>query len=288
MEEDLEPIFDFKPLRDFLVDKGYIVEKANGYREIRPEVIDPMEAIKNGELDVRDDGIYIIDPITKEEQQVYLYKYDYYLHKYGEQVPRYHICRCATILDFMNRGVFDGHYVRANTEIVPVKDKVSLHIEKVSNLPLCRNCIAKIRQYAGISSNEFVEILRQARGEEEVEEEVHEVDIFGYTRDWDNISKEYRESHHYTCEECGLQIDDLFDRQYIHVHHIDANKLNNKESNLKCLCLRCHSNVDEIHQKNLTTGANRIIWEAFNAAYPYRNIRKSKISPTISTDDLPF
>ena len=94
------------------------------------------------------------------------------------------------------------------------------------------------------------------------------MDIFGYTRNWDDISRKYREKHDYTCEECGLRIDNLYDRQYIHVHHIDANKLNNTESNLRCLCLRCHSSVDKFHRKNLREGANRIIWEAFNAAYP--------------------
>ena len=36
------------------------------------------------------------------------------------------------------------------------------------------------------------------------------IDIFGYTRNWDEISRKYRESHDYTCERCGLKIDDIF------------------------------------------------------------------------------
>ena len=283
MEEELEPIFDFKPLRDFLIQKGYIVEQAQGYREIRPEEV-TVDAISRGEIEFTDEGIYVIGP-GDERQQVYLYKRDYHLIDFGK--PRFHICKCATIEDFISRGRFREHYVRANSDPVPVINLDNCNEEEmIDELPLCRNCLSKIREYGRINSSEFVEILRQARGEEQ-EPEVHEVDIFGYTRDWDEISRNYRENHNYTCEECGLKIDDLFDRQYIHVHHIDANKLNNKESNLKCLCLRCHSNIDDYHRNNLTTGANRIIWEAFNSAYPIRNTRRN-LRSSIELDDLPF
>ena len=129
--------------------------------------------------------------------------------------------------------------------------------------------MAKIRQYGRITSAEFAEILQEARGYDETPEQV-EVDIFGYTRDWEEISKAYREAHDYTCENCGLKIDDLYYRQYMHCHHIDGNKLNNSNSNLKCLCLRCHSQVDDNHRRNLTTGANRFAFEDFERQYPNR------------------
>ena len=137
---------------------------------------------------------------------------------------------------------------------------------EVDDLPLCKNCRDMITEYGSITSSDFVELLRQARGSEE-ELVVHEVDIFGYTRDWDEISRRYREAHNFTCERCGLHIDDLFDQQYIHCHHKDSNKLNNIESNLECLCIRCHSEVDDFHRQNFSTGANRIIMEAFLNKY---------------------
>lgn len=158
---------------------------------------------------------------------------------------------------------------------------MDLKEEMVDELPICKNCLNKISDYGKITSSEFVEILRQAKGCGEPQQIV-QVDIFGYTRDWEDISRALREKHNYTCEKCGLHIDDLFDRQYMHVHHIDKNKLNNNESNFMCLCYRCHSQVDEYHKKNLTTGANKYIWEAFEKAYP-ANL-KSRISQT-STDD---
>lgn len=267
MEE--EAIYDFGNLRHFLEELGYLVGDSQGWTTVVEE-FDPMAAIRDGSMQFRPDGIYIINPKTKEENQVFIYKHDYWLHQYGEQKPRFHICKCSTIEEFMRRGAFDGHYVRANIDPVPVISKETHREEIVSGLPLCRNCIARIHEYGRITSTEFAEILREARGVEEDQKE-QEVDIFGYTRDWDEISRNYREKHEYTCEKCGLKIDDLFDRQYIHCHHKDANKLNNNVSNLQCLCLRCHSQVDEYHRNNLTSGANGIIFRAFEEKYPPQN-----------------
>ncbi len=261
---DEEPIYNFSELRKYLVEHGFIVEKAQGYREIRPEEV-TIDAIKNGKLEVTRQGIYVIGP-GDERQQVFLYKRDYRLELYGK--PRFHICRCETIDEFIQNGGFKDHYVRANSDPVPVLNMDDGYNEiEVDDLPLCKNCRRMISQYGNMTSSDFVEILREARGAEEVPE-VQEVDIFGYTRDWEEISRNYRESHNYTCERCGLHIDDIFDRQYIHCHHKDGNKLNNRDSNLECLCIRCHSRVDNNHRHNLTTGANRIIYDDFDEKYP--------------------
>jgi len=260
---DEKPIYDFSKLREHLVKLGYIVEQAQGYREIRPEEV-TIDSINKGELEVTPNGIFVIGP-GDERQQVYLYKRDYRLETYGK--PRFHICRCSTIEDFIVNGGFRDHYVRANSDPVPVKNMDDGYKEvEVDDLPLCKNCYSKIKDYGNITSSEFVELLRQARGEED-EPEVQEVDIFGYTRDWDEISRKYREKQNYTCERCGLQIKDSYYRQFIHCHHRDENKLNNKESNLECLCMQCHSEVDDYHRHNLTTGANRILLEEFIRKY---------------------
>lgn len=280
---DEEPIYDFHNLRAFLIRHGYMVKQAQGYRPITPKVIDPSE-IRRGSMEFRDDGIFVIHPETGEEQQVFLYKQDYRLEEYGK--PRFHICKCKIIQEFISSGGFREHYVRANSDPVPVKNMNNYRREEiVSELPLCRYCRDQVMEFGNITSKKFVELLKEARGVEE-EQEVKEVDIFGYTRDWDDISREYREKHDYTCERCGLKITDAYYRQYIHCHHKDKNKLNNKESNLECLCMRCHSQVDEYHNKNLTTGANGIMMQEFNKKYPPKDDNESLIDSNESPLDL--
>ena len=87
MGREQEPIYDFASLRNFLVHKGYIVESAQGYREIRPEEV-TIDTINRGEISFEEDCIYVGSGDYK--QQVYLYKRDYRLVEHGK--PRFHIC----------------------------------------------------------------------------------------------------------------------------------------------------------------------------------------------------
>jgi hypothetical protein len=80
-----------------------------------------------------------------------------------------------------------------------------------------------------------------------------EVDIFGYVKDKEKISKQYREKKDYTCESCGIKPANILEKRYWHTHHKDGNKTNNSESNLQCLCVLCHSYKDIRHEENFDT-----------------------------------
>lgn len=59
-----------------------------------------------------------------------------------------------------------------------------------------------------------------------------------YADDWQMISRQIRHRDKYTCQDCG----EVYGRGRagLHVHHIDADKMNNEWSNLITLCHRCH------------------------------------------------
>jgi len=256
-----EPIYDFGRLKDYLVQRGFVLGNRNPYEVVNQEDVTP-EDLKKGTIRFETNGIFVKDE-SGREHQVFLYKRDYRLERYGK--PRFHICRCRVIDEFITSGGFNDHYRRTNSEPVMVANMDNGYLpEEVDELPLCKFCGSLIRQYGTITSREFVETLREANGGQE---EQQELDLFGYTRDWDSVSREYRTEHNYTCEVCGLKIEDDYDRQYMHVHHVNGDKLNNDESNLKCLCLYCHAHVDEHHYKRLTTGANKFAYVSFVDRY---------------------
>lgn len=263
MNEDEQPIYDFAPLKAFLEAHGYTIGNRAAYEPFTPEDITATD-ITNGTMSFTDDGIFVIGS-DGHERQVFLYKKDYHLERYGK--PRFHICKCATIEEFISVGLFKQHYVRANSEPVPVIDlDDSRKLKTISGLPLCSNCKQKMKQVIVKNSTNFVELLQSAN--DQTDQEDVEVDIFGYTRDWETISRAYREKKNYTCERCGLEITDTYDRQYVHVHHKDGNKLNNNENNLQCLCLYCHAHVDDHHLQRLTTtDAKRHEYEYFVNKY---------------------
>lgn len=258
-----EPIYKFEGLKRLLTSKGYIVEEAKGYREIENVEVE-LDDVRN-KMEFTDEGIFLNDDVTKSKQQIFLYKRDYYLSQFGK--PRYHTHKCEVIQDFINKGRFHD-YRRANTDVVMVRDRDDDYIDKeVSCLPLCKYCEKMTINYQGKDSSDFVELLKQAKDAEATPKKKAEVDIFGYIKDWEKISREYRESHNYTCEECGITIEDPFDRQFIQVHHINGDKTDNSPNNLKCLCIHCHAKVDNTHRKNFNRGANAMLLDGFNRKY---------------------
>lgn len=271
-----EPIYKFEGLKKLLVSKGYIVEEAKGYREIENVEVE-LDDVRN-KMEFTDEGIFLNDDVTNSRQQIFLYKRDYYLSQFGK--PRYHTHKCDVIQEFINKGRFHD-YRRANTDVVMVRDRDDDYIDKeVSCLPLCKYCAKMAISYQGKDSSEFVELLKQAKKAAAPLKKKAEVDIFGYTKDWEKISREYRESHNYTCEKCGITIEDPFDRQFIQVHHINGDKTDNSPNNLKCLCIHCHANVDDTHKKNFNRRANAMLLDEFNRKYgDYRNNGDSYIDP---------
>ena len=66
-----------------------------------------------------------------------------------------------------------------------------------------------------------------------------------YSSDWEQISDRYKEKVGWKCEECGI---DLQERtEFLEVYHIDGLKYNNKEENLRALCIGCQAEMPQ-HQ----------------------------------------
>ena len=284
MDNTEKPIVSFERLKKALTERGYVInDSQTPYITVKPDIWNPNDA-KN-DVEFTDDGIFVITEPGHQMHQVFLYKMNYHLEWYGK--PRYHICKCTTIDEFIQSGGFN-QYRRANTEVVTVKDMDKGYMEtEVDSLPLCMNCIAKMNAlHKNVSSQmdslTFAKLLKEA-GEAQDDKEV-EVDIFGYTKDWEQISRAYRESKYYTCERCGIHIENPFDKQFIQVHHKNGKKTDNRLDNLECLCIRCHSEVNDAHRKDFSSAANKIQLEEFNQKYPEPEPKNE----TFDIDYLPF
>lgn len=258
-----EPIYDFQALKDALEENGIPVGNAEGYSPVTPGdvIFHGTDGNVFFENESGEDGIYIKDG-RGVTHQVFMYKRDYHLSRYGN--PRYHVCKCETIQDFIDRGAFE-HYKYANTDVVPVQDMDDFYEEKqVSDLQLCAYCAKMLdhRYTRSMMLEDFVEILREAGDATDQQEDV-DVDMFGYVKNWQQISQAYRVVKNYTCEECGFSADTPMKRRFIQVHHIDGNKLNNRQENFRCVCTRCHANQDDTHRRNFAQGDHTLQLQSF-------------------------
>lgn len=88
-------------------------------------------------------------------------------------------------------------------------------------------------------------------------------DLFGYVENWGEISRKVREDCNGTCAKCKLTISNKFDWRFLHVHHINGDKTDNRINNLMCLCIKCHAEMDSNHLSKISA----VTIEEFIAKY---------------------
>ena len=190
------------------------------------------------------------------------YRLGLFLTLYGKtflRSPALHIDYCETAEKFKSRLNY------TNSQIVTY---YSLDRQKRfadEKLSVCKNCmkIAKSKLSVRITGNELHDFLLAIEEDDNLKCKISNSE--GYASNWQQISRAYRESKKYTCENCSFKMDDQKQSKFWQTHHIKGNeKLNNKRSNLKCLCIKCHSEVDDYHKQQFTSIENLLLLEQFD------------------------
>lgn len=260
-EPEEEPIFTFPRLKSRLQSMGIHIGQAGAWRTVG--TVDVLPEDIGTRLLFEDGGIFYIDD-EGIKRRGFMYKTSFYFEWQGKtNQPKFHIFKCQAI-DSFGRDA----YRFANAEPIKVysRDKrKEVMVEHMDLCGYCRKMLIAAEAFRVRDSSDFVNILKEA-GDVEEPTEV-DVDIFGYVKNWEEISLAYRSIHKFTCERCGVHVEDGFDHQYMQVHHRNGVKTDNREINLECLCIQCHSNVDEIHRKNFAKGGNRILLQEFINKY---------------------
>lgn len=235
-------LYAFSNLAQRLSELNYPESLESGFQVLRRDLTQEEQA---GNIEFREDGIYLT--IDGQEYKGYMYlKYKVRIERYG--LPKFHVTNCSKVREERASHNFHGRYFWHNSNVVSIEDRPSGRIVENQTLRLCNYCRneSNINEYSDTKG--FLGLLDQQEQEDFNQEAI--VDIFGYTLDWQKISREFRKEKEYTCENCRIKINKPSDRRFIHVHHKNGNKLNNRRHNLECLCVLCHANKDATHEQN--------------------------------------
>jgi len=82
-----------------------------------------------------------------------------------------------------------------------------------------------------------------------------------YSSNWKEVSRRYREQVDWQCEGCSVSLVGQRHKQLLHAHHLNGVKGDNKKSNLKALCIDCHSK-EEMHQHLFVSHSDRRVIQA--------------------------
>lgn len=252
-------LYQFQTLDKKMDEWGFPVLKGkSGYQMIKG--VDFEKAYKSGSISFEEDGIYL--DYEGKKYRGYMFIKEPWIEKYNSY-PKFHLTKCTTIQQFIAEGRFKLRYEWSNSNVNDLIDKSSRRIYKDEVLEYCNYCRHEL--YNGIEdTNDFYQIIKE---ETDDVEEVVPVDIFGYVKGKEKISKAFRLSRNFTCESCGIVLKGTFERRYLHVHHRNGDKTNNNEYNLQCLCILCHAHQDGTHEHNFNQNSQKIELDSFVTKY---------------------
>jgi hypothetical protein len=223
----------------------------------------------------------VINPnltFTYEGQRVLLYIRDK-RYKYRDSENKYHLAGCRTIDQMFSSGRRNRYVVTNNLTSefyrVVLDEDGSVHSEGLEVMNVCRNCLRALNYQGYAQTNK--------RGQDRI---YHSFELEGYfdqneettfpvLPDYDEytaprnvyppnfsqISMRYRRDQNWRCEACGLDL--RHHKKWLHTHHINHQRNDNRPSNLRALCLRCHANqADHARLKD------RPEYKEFEQTYP--------------------
>jgi len=184
----------------------------------------------------------------------------WHFDRWGDSAyPKYHIEHCQEIRRMINNGKKD-RYKKAHTKDGKFFMVVTGGNNERKKLEICGYCLNK---YNNDNNTNFIKptfnILNYIKDPINkknfnqlnniyFKDDLETVPSF-YAHNWNEISKELKKMKNYTCQKCAINLKNA--QQYLHTHHVDSNPSHNVISNLKVLCIECHSNeFNHGHIKN--------------------------------------
>jgi hypothetical protein len=207
----------------------------------------------------KDDATYLYSDKNGNQLRLGLYL-EFYKSRFlglGKK-PSLHIDICETVQSIRH------NLIATSSQYVTYYSRESGTKYENEKLKICKRCLRSVmsRTSIHITGNSFEELILSIEEDEDYKCKVANED--GYAINWQQISRAYRESKGFCCESCGYKLRDLQYSKYIQTHHINPfEKMNNRRENLKALCVKCHSEVDDYHKYKFSTLENQILLNDF-------------------------
>lgn len=219
----------------------------------KPMTASEVEELATQGLDVDKDEIKFLSDgtLAYRNKRILIYIRDIKSHRGEEKLPKFHIANCSTLEYMRSANRFHSRYVVATRTDGYFAVNRYGYIKAEVKLFVCKNCLSelnfnnfnedRIKAFKVFSLEDFFTRYTCSPVLVAPRETDRTAPIDKYPADWNQKSLDYRKSVKWKCEGCGIDLSRKELREFLHVHHINGNTYNCRPSNLKALCIDCHS-----------------------------------------------
>ncbi len=215
------------------------------------------------ELTILSDGT-----LAYKNSRVLLYIRDHEAYQGEINPPRYHFYNCRTLRQMKDSGRFERYVVATEVTgsfMINIIEHRRHRTERFK-LSVCQNCLnglhfdgftlrdTRVRRERYVSHflpqkffNQYPQSLLIAGGQPSAAT----APVNDYPENWGEISRQARLAADWTCSVCGLVLQ-VHKKKYLHVHHRNGVRSDNRSTNLQVLCLGCHAEQPQ-HQRMKST-----------------------------------
>lgn len=228
--------------------KGQTAQFLKETRNLSFEAFSTFELTKIEDVPI--DKIRIVDGhaiLTQGEEQYLMFRYKkYYYTRWSivRSFPKYHPVECETL------ETYSG-FAFANKMPVDIysRDENGKVFENIY-LDLCKRCSRLLfKSIWGTNHSWYESVLKFVEDNKDCVMQSN-----GYHPMWSQVTEAYREKMGWCCEDskCRIDLAKPEDHQYLHTHHENGKKNDNRESNFEALCILCHAleHEDRLREKN--------------------------------------
>ncbi|APJ02779.1 HNH endonuclease [Silvanigrella aquatica] len=168
-----------------------------------------------------------------------------FIKKDNYSYPKYHISECDIIKKFRYQN-------KSNRFVIHTKDDNNFHINEIENnipkaiivkLNVCTYCLKNINwNEKEFTLKKFFEKYPRNLVKNTPEFTSDTAALNYYSSYWNEISRKTKEANNFKCEECGIYLGAKESLNFLHVHHVNGDRSDNRTKNLQTLCYECHSN----------------------------------------------
>jgi len=245
-------IFDFSPFDELLkrLDAEKVEWKSDAQLSAREVVLHQLknEGIVIGieQVETTPEGLF-----TFHGENIVIYIKDKTTYFSENKLPKFHFSECWTISDSKEKQRYARYFASSRTTgDFPLDRKEGTQIvTQFYPLLVCQNCLTKLKKideklhskFSDRSLFNLEDFFKECKSliYDKPNKTASDAPQTGYTNNWSEISRKYKERCGYRCEKCGVDLSKH--SQLLDTHHISGDKQNNSDSNLKALCKLCHA-----------------------------------------------